>query len=87
MASLTFFESGIGKELPDNSAIKEVCEEAGIPFGCKDGLCGTCLITVIEGKENLSLRNDKENDLLGPAGEERLACQCILKQGNVTIKY
>ncbi|HLD06665.1 MAG TPA: 2Fe-2S iron-sulfur cluster-binding protein [Candidatus Nanoarchaeia archaeon] len=87
MASITFFESGIRKELPDSSGIKEACEDAGIPFGCKDGLCGTCLVTVIEGRENLSPKNDKENDLLGPAGDERLACQCILKQGNITIKY
>ena len=87
MATITFFESGIKKGVPDNSSIKEPCEEAGIPFGCKDGLCGTCIITVIDGKENLSEKNDKERDLLGNAADERLACQCMLKKGNITIKY
>ena len=36
-------------ELSDGERIKDVCEEAGIPFACEEGICGTCVIEVQEG--------------------------------------
>ena len=41
-------------DLEDGSSIKEVCEEAGVPFACEEGVCGTCVIEVEEGMENLT---------------------------------
>lgn len=74
-------------DLPDNSPIQETCEEAGIPFACTEGICGTCVIEVTEGMENLSEFNQEEEDFLGDLDTERLACQCKIKQGTVKIKY
>ena len=74
-------------ELEDGSSLKEVCEEAGIPFACSEGICGTCVIEVKDGKENLSEMTQEELDFLGETEEERLACQCKIKHGEVTIDY
>jgi len=74
-------------ELEDGSRIKETCEEMGIPFACEEGVCGTCVIEVEEGMENLSQFTEEELDFLGEQETERLACQCSLKNGCVKIKF
>jgi len=74
------------REVPDGSAIKDACKEMGVVFGCEDGLCGTCLVEVESGMENLSERNEAENNM-GVEGNNRLTCQCKIKQGLVKIKY
>ncbi len=50
MATLIFDHSGEETELPDDSPIAEICEEAGVPFACTEGVCGTCVIEVKEKK-------------------------------------
>ncbi len=73
-------------EIADGEAIKDACEEAGIPFACTEGICGTCVIQVKEGGENLSSPTEEEKDFLGDdVGDERLACQCKLRCGTVKI--
>jgi ferredoxin len=73
--------------LEDGSPIKEMCEEAGVPFACEEGVCGTCVIEVEEGMENLSEFTQEEEDFLGEMGCERLACQCKIKSGIVKLKF
>ncbi|MBA3956966.1 MAG: (2Fe-2S)-binding protein [Parachlamydiaceae bacterium] len=88
MAKLIFDGNEEEIELPDGSAIAEACEEAGVPFACTEGVCGTCVIEVKEGKENLSNPTQEEEDFLGAGScDERLACQCRIKQGNVRITF
>ncbi len=70
----------------DGESIIAACEQLGIPFGCKDGSCGTCLIKVIEGMENLSARADAEQAEIPLAKDQRLACQCKLLKGTVKVK-
>ena len=75
-------------ELPDGSPITEACEEAGVPFACTEGVCGTCVIEIKEGKENLSDPTTEEEDFLGEGTrDERLACQCKIKCGQVRISF
>lgn len=74
-------------ELNDGSPIKEVCEEMGIPFACEEGICGTCIIEIVEGKENLTPMTEEELDFLGEQNIERLACQCRIQKGCVKIKF
>ena len=62
------------------------CEQLNIPFGCKDGSCGTCLIKIIQGMENLSPRAAAEQAEIPLAADQRLACQCRLMKGTVLIK-
>jgi len=88
MATLRFENTDEEVQLPDDSPIAEVCEEAGVPFACTEGVCGTCVIEVKEGKENLSKPTQEEEDFLGEdTYNERLACQCKIKRGNVTISF
>ncbi|MGE3953762.1 MAG: 2Fe-2S iron-sulfur cluster-binding protein [Parachlamydiales bacterium] len=87
MGKLIFEDTGEEAELPEGERIQEACEEAGIPFACTEGICGTCCIEVTEGMENLSDYTEAEQDFLGDLDFERLACQCQIKNGTVRIKF
>lgn len=88
MARLIFTHSGDEIEVPDGEPIAPVCEEAGVPFACTEGVCGTCVIEIEEGSENLSRPTREEEDFLGSNPcRERLACQCRIKQGSVRITF
>jgi ferredoxin len=77
---------GQEKEIPDGEPIKEASKEMGVVFGCEDGLCGTCMIEIEEGEDNLSELTEPEQSM-GVDGKNRLACQCKIKSGTVKIKY
>ena len=87
MAKIIFEDSQEISELPDGSPIIEACEQAGVPFACTEGVCGTCVIEVTEGMDNLSEFNEAEADFLGDLDRERLACQCKLKCGFIKVKF
>ncbi|MBR9699487.1 (2Fe-2S)-binding protein [Candidatus Woesearchaeota archaeon] len=72
--------------LEDGAEIKDACKDLGVVFGCEDGLCGTCMIEIEEGMENLSQPTQEEKDM-GVEGNTRLACQCKINSGTVKIKY
>jgi len=85
MAKLIFLSSNQEKEVPDGKPIRDALEEAGVPFGCKDGICGTCMLEIEGGMENLSEKNEKEMDLVGDDEKMRLGCQCKIKKGIAKI--
>lgn len=85
MATLKFGKESV--ELADDSPVMGVCEENGVPFACTEGVCGTCVIEVEEGMDNLSEYTQEEEDFLGDKGCERLACQCRIKKGTVKISF
>ena len=87
MAKLIFNPTGEEKELEEGTPLQQVCEEAGVPFACTEGICGTCVIEVEEGMENLSDFTQEEKDFLGDPNNERLACQCKIKGGCVRINF
>ncbi|NGX38263.1 MAG: hypothetical protein K1000chlam2_01435 [Chlamydiae bacterium] len=87
MAKLVFEDTEEVHELANGAPIAEICEEAGVPFACTEGICGTCVIEITEGMENLSEFNQEEEDFLGDLDNERLACQCKIKGGLVKIKF
>ena len=87
MGKIIFDNTNEEVELEDGSAITEACEDAGVPFACTEGVCGTCVIEVLEGMENLSEFTQEEMDFLGDLDRERLACQCMLKRGKVKITF
>jgi ferredoxin len=86
MAKATNIQTGESREVPDGEKIWGACEELGVPFSCKDGTCGTCMIDVEEGEENLSELTEQEEDL-GRDKKHRLACQCRIKHGEVKFDY
>lgn len=88
MAKLIFGHNDEEVNLEDGHPIAEACEEAGVPFACTEGVCGTCVIEIKEGKDNLSEPTQEEQDFLGEGTcDERLACQCRIKRGTVKITF
>lgn len=88
MAQLIFEHSDEKIDVEDGENLAQFCEEAGVPFACTEGVCGTCVIQVMDGGENLSNPTQEELDFLGDAtGTERLACQCRIKQGQVKLRF
>ncbi|MBR8057523.1 (2Fe-2S)-binding protein [Burkholderia dolosa] len=67
----------------------ELYDQESIPFGCKSGACGACVIEVIEGLPHLGTKGASEAaflETLGYPGDGfRLACQCRLN-GEVRIR-
>lgn len=79
-------EPGTEEGFVDNdSQIRDKAEELGIPFGCKQGRCGTCRSVILEGMENLYEKNDREIEM-GLEENERLCCQAKIKNGTIRIK-
>ena len=86
MAKIKSKKTGKEVEVKDGEDIKDACFELGVPFGCRSGMCGSCMIQVCQGKENLSELTDAEK-ALERNEENRLACQTKIKEGEVEIDF
>ncbi|HOW36197.1 MAG TPA: 2Fe-2S iron-sulfur cluster-binding protein [Candidatus Omnitrophota bacterium] len=73
-------------EITDGIPIAETCAKAGVPFNCNTGVCGSCLIKIVKGAENLSDLTPEEKTL-GLDRYNRLACQCAIIKGVVEVTY
>ena len=73
-------------DIPDGNLIAEACENAGIPFSCNSGVCGTCQIKIQEGAQNLNELNKEETDLAMDRNN-RLGCQAKILNGIVKVTY
>jgi ferredoxin len=88
MPKLVFTDTDQEIELPEGASLVEPCEEAGVPFACTEGVCGTCVIRVRRDEmDNLSEPTEAELDFFGSIDDERLACQCCLMKGTVHVKF
>ncbi len=85
MAKLTNVKTGKSEEIKEGEPIRETIERLGVPFGCEEGICGTCMIEVMEGEDNLSELTEAEKDLMRDK-KHRLACQCKIKSGEVKFE-
>ena len=86
MAQVINKETNESIEVTDGKSIRPACEELGVPFCCKEGLCGSCAIDIVEGEDNLNGLTENEK-ILGRDKKHRLACQCKIKKGNVGIRF
>ena len=79
------------------STIQDVVEASGsaLPFGCRDGECGTCVVEIEQGMEFLSEINEKEIKVIKEScagtctDNTRLSCQMkvVKPNGVIRIKY
>lgn len=84
MAKLKFEDEEL--EIADGKNIADAAEELGVLFSCRAGVCGVCQVKVIHGKENLNPANDLEKQMGCNVEEgERLACQCVIREGTVEL--
>ena len=78
-------------ELPKDANLSEELNASNSPllFGCRTGLCGTCLIEVDNTNSNLETLNEIEKEALGIYAPDnpkaRLACQIKVKC-NMSLK-
>ena len=92
MAKIVFQSDNIAYEVEDGVRLIECCEEVDVslPFGCTEGTCGVCELTVIKGMENLSKVADEEIEYLLPEDLKngmRLGCQLRVKKGEVVLSW
>lgn len=78
-------------EAPDNSNLLRVSlrEQAGIPFKCGGGICGTCKCKIVEGRENTDAPKAKERKHFTEeqfAQGHRLACQTFVT-GDISVAW
>ena len=92
MAKIFFKTDNIIHEVEDGTSLIDFCDEVNISlsFGCTEGTCGVCEVTVIKGRENLSRITEEEKDYLLKEDLEdgmRLGCQVKIRKGDVTLKW
>lgn len=91
MPKVTFLHDKITIEVPIGTKITHAVEmaKATLPFGCRQGSCGTCRCLVIEGIENTNPLTSAEQDLFETLTSvhpnERLGCQLVV-MGDVKIQ-
>lgn len=88
-AKLTFKDIGMTVTVPIGSRVIEISDNigSGIVYGCREGDCGSCLMKVEDGWENLSATSVIEDKILreNAAGRHfRLACQAQVL-GDITV--
>ena len=84
MPNVKFIEDDIEVEVPEGTELREVCQQNDmtLPFGCENGVCGTCLVSIKEGEDNLTEKTSQEKEtleILMGYEDQRLACQCQVK--------
>ena len=92
MAKITFQPDNITHECEDGMKLIYICEEleTELSFGCTEGTCGVCELTVVKGRENCSQPNEEEKDYLYEEDLEkgmRLGCQVKIRKGDVTLTW
>jgi len=65
-ARVTFSDVNVTVTVPVGTRIIELSEGVGsyINYSCREGDCGTCLLQVIKGEENLSKPSELEQNAL-----------------------
>ncbi len=91
MPRVTLNNTGEFVDVNSGASLRETVQNEGWPvaFSCEEGICGTCVVKIVEGAENLSPMTDVEKTTLDTMGmndgQTRLACQCTIN-GDVTLE-
>ncbi len=92
MAEVNFEPDNVSHECEDGMSLIDICEEVDVSlsFGCTEGTCGVCELTVLEGRENISRITEEEKDYLYDEDLEkgmRLGCQLKIRKGKVVLTW
>lgn len=92
MAKIIYQPDNVVQEVENGSRLIDCCDEVSVSltFGCTEGSCGVCELTVVRGMENLSKVTDEETNYLLPEDLEvgmRLGCQLKIKKGEVVLAW
>lgn len=90
MAKVHVKNTGETVDVPDGTQLEYLDGRSSVLFACKSATCGSCLVKVLEGMENLEDPNEAESTGLQAFGtdpKQRLMCQCKIKKGEIRIEY
>lgn len=93
MAKINFQPDNVTHEVTDGICLIDACDsfkDVTLSFGCTEGTCGICELTVISGENNCSRPSENEIDYLYPEDIElgmRLGCQLKILTGEVKITW
>jgi len=92
MPKVTILPAGASAEVEPGELLLEAGEKAGIEMeaGCFNCSCGTCVIEVVSGMENLEEPTPEELDVLDQWNKDpekfRLTCCVHVKAGDVVLR-
>lgn len=92
MPKITVLPANASAEVEPGEILLEAGEKAGVEMeaGCFNCSCGTCVVEVVSGMENLAEPTDQELDVLDAWNKDpekyRLACCTKIEKGEVVIK-
>ncbi|MBT3583903.1 MAG: (2Fe-2S)-binding protein [Halobacteriovoraceae bacterium] len=64
-------------------------EISPIRYGCEGGVCGTCLVNILEGADHVNAPDDEEKETLeelATTPQARLACRLEVS-GDIKVEY
>lgn len=84
MPRIRFVTDGLTAQVPAGTPAMSAADALGasVPFSCRYGVCGACLVRVREGLETLPAPSDGERETLrnlGARPEERLCCRMTVR--------
>lgn len=85
---VTFLPSGEEIEIDDQTSLREAAHLAGVDVHDRCGgmgACCNCVVTVMEGMDNICGKTIIEEAVFYLDAADRLSCQCRIK-GDVVIK-
>ena len=91
MPKITFVKTGETFEVPAGTSFLDFCQDNGAPhdFGCTVGSCGTCVLFLEKGAENVGPeKTDDEQDTVDMVTKDsngRLGCQLVVN-GDITVR-
>ena len=92
MPKVTVQPANVSAEVEPGELLLEAGEKAGVEMeaGCFNCSCGTCVVEVVSGMENLEEPTAEELDVLDSWNKDpekfRLTCCVRIKTGDVVIK-
>ena len=92
MPKVTVLPANVSAEVEPGELLLEAGEKAGVEMeaGCFNCSCGTCVVEVVSGMENLSEPTPEELDVLDSWNKDpethRLTCCVKVEKGDVVIK-
>jgi 2Fe-2S ferredoxin len=92
MPKVTVLPANVSAPVEPGELLLEAGEKAGVEMeaGCFNCSCGTCVVEIVQGMENLEEPTPEELDVLDSWNKDpekfRLTCCVRIKNGDVTIK-
>ncbi len=93
MPKVTVLPADLTAEVPEGELLLEAGEKAGVEMeaGCFNCSCGTCVVEIVQGMENLDEPTPEELDVLDqwnrdPEKFRLTCCVRVRKDGTVVIR-